>query len=185
MQTSPYWKWDGDLPEAVLALLDADLAKAIADNPAQGTVGTAGNLEVHLERRDVCISFAPVSYWFTGVLAHYASLANSVAQWRRTVTGTEQLQFTKYTEGQHYDWHSDIAPGDVSPVRRKLSVVCLLSDPSEFEGGSLEIEGVEIEGGLKRGSVIVFPSEYRHRVTPVTKGIRRTLVLWLSGPYNP
>jgi PKHD-type hydroxylase len=33
----------------------------------------------------------------------------------------------------------------------------------------------------KKGSVILFPSFTMHRVTPVTKGVRRSLVLWVGG----
>jgi PKHD-type hydroxylase len=67
---------------------------------------------------------------------------------------------------------------------RKLSVVLQLSDPSEYEGGDLEIMNCSEPTQVKKekGLVTAFPSFMLHRVTPVTKGIRRTLVVWLTGP---
>ena len=95
---------------------------------------------------------------------------------------TEHIQYTVYKsedEG-YYDWHVDMGP---NKARRKLSLVCQLSDPSEYEGGELQIHTGNISVGEKeKGTVILFPSYLLHRVTPVTKGIRRSLVLWIEGP---
>ena len=95
---------------------------------------------------------------------------------------TEQIQYTVYNaEDQgYYDWHIDMGPGK---ARRKLSLVCQLSDPSEYEGGELQINtGNIIVPEKEKGTVILFPSYLLHRVTPVTKGTRRSLVLWIEGP---
>ena len=93
----------------------------------------------------------------------------------------ELIQYSVYTseDAGFYDWHVDM--GAVN--NRKLSLVCHLSDPSEYEGGELQINNGKIstvENDM--GKVIIFPSFLLHRVTPVTKGIRRTLVLWVNGP---
>ena len=94
----------------------------------------------------------------------------------------EQIQYTVYTsedEG-HYDWHIDMGP---NKANRKLSLVCQLSDPSEYEGGELQINtGNVMVVEKEQGTVILFPSFLLHRVTPVTKGVRRSLVLWIEGP---
>lgn len=95
----------------------------------------------------------------------------------------EDFQYTVYDAyGDHYTWHMD--KGRSSTVPRKLSLVLQLSDPSEYEGGDLEIftttSPVTLE--KKKGILHAFPSFVMHRVTPVTKGIRRTLVIWVSGP---
>jgi PKHD-type hydroxylase len=96
----------------------------------------------------------------------------------------EHLQYTVYDgKEDHYTWHLDRG-GSTSNTPRKLSLVLQLSDPSEYEGGDLEIfdapEPTKIE--KQKGLVVAFPSFVLHRVTPVTKGIRRTLVVWLTGP---
>ena len=59
-----------------------------------------------------------------------------------------------------------------------------LTDPAEYEGGDLEImSGAETDVVLKqRGLITVFPSYILHRVSPVTKGTRKTIVVWACGP---
>lgn len=68
---------------------------------------------------------------------------------------------------------------------RKLSFSVLLSDPSEFEGGDLLLyvgsKPYVIE--KKKGMITFFPSNVLHEVTPVTKGVRRSIVSWVHGPY--
>jgi len=95
----------------------------------------------------------------------------------------EHLQYTVYRDkGDHYDWHLDRGNANMAP--RKLSLSLQLSDPSEYEGGDLEIftatQPLKME--KKKGLLVAFPSFTLHRVTPVTSGVRRSLVVWLSGP---
>jgi len=93
----------------------------------------------------------------------------------------DSIQYTEYNEsGGHYDWHVDIGP---SIAHRKISIVTQLSDPDEYEGGDLQIwAGGEYKTVPKsKGGSVVFPSFLMHRVTPVTKGIRKSLVLWVGG----
>ena len=95
---------------------------------------------------------------------------------------TEQAQFTEYPEGGFYDWHMDcdVAMAHEPPVR-KISMTCLLSDPSTFTGGELEFMEKNKIPGLKQGQAIFFASFLRHRVAPVKKGIRMSLVMWFGG----
>jgi PKHD-type hydroxylase len=95
-----------------------------------------------------------------------------------------QLGIYKATDQGHYDWHIDSSPTDLY-APRKLSMSLLLSDSSEFEGGELQVKTCndEIQTlGMVKGRAWFFPSYTLHRVTPVTKGIRRSLVLWVGGP---
>jgi PKHD-type hydroxylase len=119
-------------------------------------------------------------------------LANAVAEVNRRffhldITGFhEPMQLGLYTEAQkgHYDWHSDASPSDAH-VPRKLSLSMLLSDPSEFEGGEFQVKTHSDAAQTlecKRGRAWFFPSYTLHRVAPVTKGVRRSLVLWVGGP---
>jgi PKHD-type hydroxylase len=98
----------------------------------------------------------------------------------------DNVQYTEYhaNEEGHYNWHQDLGPGWLS--RRKISVTVQLSDPSEYEGGELEYwKGGPIEYADKapkgKGVVFIFPSYMMHRVSPVTKGVRRSFVLWVGG----
>ena len=95
---------------------------------------------------------------------------------------TELAQYTEYPEGGFYDWHVDNYDNcQHEPPVRKISMTCLLSPENEFEGGDLELvkEGQAIK--LKQGQAAFFASFIRHRVAPVTKGVRRSLVMWFGG----
>jgi PKHD-type hydroxylase len=96
---------------------------------------------------------------------------------------TEPAQYTEYPAGGFYDWHMD---SDVDfkhePTVRKISMTCLLSHESEFEGGGLELMSDGKIARPKQGQAIFFASFIRHRVIPITKGIRKSLVMWFGGP---
>ena len=91
-------------------------------------------------------------------------------------------QYTEYPEGGFYDWHVD---NDVNmqhePPVRKISMTCLLSPESEFEGGDLELMKEGKVAKIKQGQAVFFASFIRHRVKPVTKGNRKSLVMWFGG----
>jgi PKHD-type hydroxylase len=94
----------------------------------------------------------------------------------------EGLQFTEYVAPDgHYDFHVDKI---YNQVIRKLSIVLQLTDPETYTGGDFEFnDGPVIEKlSRKKGTLLAFPSYYLHRVTPVTSGIRHSLVGWVSGP---
>ena len=95
-----------------------------------------------------------------------------------------QLGLCTGEQQSHYKWHTDSSAKDLN-VPRKLSMVLLLSDPSEFEGGQLEIKATNDEPIIleqKKGRAWFFPSYVLHRVTPVIRGTRRSMVLWVGGP---
>ena len=95
---------------------------------------------------------------------------------------TEQAQYTEYPEGGFYDWHvdNDIDCHHEPPVR-KISMTLLLSPENEFEGGDLELVKEGQPAKLKQGHAIFFASFIRHRVTPVIRGNRKSLVMWFGG----
>ena len=96
---------------------------------------------------------------------------------------TEPGQFTHYLTGGFYEWHMDNdVQGKYQQPVRKISMTLLLSDPSTFEGGELEIMSKGKTAKLKQGQAIFFASWLQHRVTPVTKGERYSLVMWFGGP---
>jgi PKHD-type hydroxylase len=99
------------------------------------------------------------------------------------VNGLENFQYTLYhgSEGGHYDWHIDY--GGHNPRPRKISISLQLSDPSQYEGCELQLQaGNKTDIAPKtRGTLIAFPSFFLHRVTPVTSGTRKSLVVWAAG----
>ena len=106
----------------------------------------------------------------------------------------QPIQFARYQNGGHYVWHQD-ASGKIENTNdvRKLSLTMSLTDPATYEGGLLEFFNGEkpLEDGKHnisedvkaQGSVIVFDSYDWHRVTPVTKGVRYSVVCWTVGPH--
>tara|TARA_R100000008_G_scaffold79663_1_gene61528 strand:- start:165 stop:743 length:579 start_codon:yes stop_codon:yes gene_type:complete len=96
---------------------------------------------------------------------------------------TELAQYTEYPEGGFYDWHidNDVECSKEPPVR-KISMTCLLSPESEFEGGDLELISEGKATKIKQGYAIFFASFIRHRVKPVIRGNRKSLVMWFGGP---
>ena len=95
---------------------------------------------------------------------------------------TEQAQFTEYPEGGFYDWHmdTDVTMTHEPPVR-KISMTLLLSPENQFEGGDLELMAPGKRVKLKQGHAIVFASFLHHRVAPVIRGVRQSLVMWFGG----
>ena len=95
---------------------------------------------------------------------------------------TEMAQYTEYPEGGFYDWHIDSDTHFAhEPSVRKISMTLLLSPDNEFEGGDLEIMKEGQAAKLKQGHAIFFASFIRHRVTPVIRGNRKSLVMWFGG----
>ena len=95
---------------------------------------------------------------------------------------TEMAQVTEYLKGEYYNWHTDTAINmSLEPPVRKLSMTLLLNDPSEFEGGELQIAGANTSPIMKQGHATIFASFLQHTVTPVTRGVRRSLVMWFGG----
>jgi PKHD-type hydroxylase len=95
-----------------------------------------------------------------------------------------QLSLYLGSEQGHYNWHIDMSE-KTNSVPRKLSMSILLSDPADFQGGELQVkpsndEPINVEQA--KGRAWFFPSYMLHRVAPVTKGVRQSLVLWVGGP---
>jgi PKHD-type hydroxylase len=130
--------------------------------------------------------------WLYKRLIGFAEEANNNLWQFDLHSAPEQIQYTEYYahENGHYDWHQDIGPGEL-PSRRKVSITIQLSDSDEYEGGELQITSggdTSNDWGATtcprgRGVAVLFPSYMMHRVSPVTKGTRRSLVLWVGGSH--
>jgi len=124
--------------------------------------------------------------WLYDRMSNMAITANAEMYRFNLYSVQDSIQYTIYdsSEEGHYGAHIDIGPGTAS--LRKISVVTQLSKPDEYEGGDLQIlmgedNWVNVPRGL--GLTVCFPSFLYHRVTPVTKGIRKSLVLWVGGEH--
>lgn len=122
--------------------------------------------------------------WIRDLLYEYVKQANRNA-FNVKVDNIADIQYTEYhaSEGGHYDWHQDSFWTEEKPYDRKLSVTVQLSNPNEYEGGEFEFDEIENPKNSKqKGTVLIFPSYIRHRVKPITKGVRKSLVAWFEGP---
>lgn len=122
------------------------------------------------------------SIWLYDKISDMVMEANDT-MWKFDLLGYhDSFQYTTYYGGGgHYDWHTDVGPG---MANRKISVVVQLSDPSEYTGGDLNLNGGSgiIAAPKEKNTVIIFPSFVLHRVTPVMTGKRTSLVTWIAGP---
>ena len=136
--------------------------------------------------------------WIYDTIWPWMEGANEQAGWKYDITGSEVMQITRYKKGEFYYFHKDGRGDHVSAYNqpdnkfthgnvRKLSMTVLLND--NYEGGEFQFatynkEECEIHTPEfnKTGMIIMFASDVEHRVAPVTKGIRYSLVVWFLGP---
>jgi PKHD-type hydroxylase len=162
----------------------------------EGVTGIKGEVSNNKKLRDSSICFID-DPWIYRLIMPYVQVANKNAGWNFQWDHTESIQFTKYKLNQHYSWHTDSHtepyddPGKINHGKlRKLSCCVALNNSTDYKGGELEIASDDKEGNkvpLKceaikyQGSIVVFPSFMWHRVTPVTEGLRYSLVTWSIG----
>ena len=185
--TEPRWK--SLIVETTTPLFTPEQCKIIIEaghkQPREdGQVGGGKGGQVDTKTRLSHISWIP----FNVLPEMYKTLERVMLQTNGNHFGfegmqiTEPAQFTEYSNGGFYDWHidSDVNCANEPPVR-KISMTCLLSNENEFEGGGLELMSEGKFARPKQGHAIFFASFIRHRVVPVTKGTRRSLVMWFGG----
>lgn len=129
--------------------------------------------------------------WIYKLIKPAIFLANKNANWNFKIDFFESCQFTIYKEDNYYQWHRD-SLSDSADKDRKISASLLLNNPHEYEGGEFEfkyqtnpkadVKKESVRDSLSKGTLIVFPSFLYHRVKPVTKGTRHSLVIWSQGP---
>ena len=166
-------------------LSDGVVGKIKSETPKINDV--TQNFKLDVEYRRSKISWVPKIEKFKWLYEKLGIMTNEANEnlWNFDIVGmSEPIQYTEYDKSYkgYYDWHMDIGNGDIS--KRKISFTIQLSEPWEYEGGELQfmISKDIITFAKERGSVICFPSFFMHRVRPVTKGNRKSLVLWISGP---
>jgi len=181
-------KWKSYVVETIGPIFTAKLCKEIIDlsstlKKEQGTINRKEVRDYDKNHRHSTISWIA----FNKMQPMYDDLIYLIQKINRNHFGfsniqiTEKAQVSEYSKGQFYHWHTDnTIDMDTEPPVRKLSMTLLLNDPSEFEGGNLEIAGKKMSH-MKQGHAAIFASFLQHRVTPVTKGVRKSLVVWFNG----
>lgn len=184
--TEPKWKrWvvetTGPIFTPKLCQEIIDLGKTLPQE--KGTVYEGNNPNPALARKST-VSWLS----FDKMQPMYDDINNFIQKTNRNHFGfgdiqiRERAQITEYIKGGYYNWHTDTSLDMSSePPVRKLSMTLLLNDPSEFEGGELQIAGTKNTKLMKQGHATIFASFLQHTVTPVTRGVRRSLVMWFGG----
>jgi PKHD-type hydroxylase len=145
------------------------------------TVGNDENADQIRKSKVKWIHHDEHSSWLYDRIQTMVLEANQVFQFQLNSI-IDSIQYTEYyNNGGHYGWHMDIGPHPIN--HRKISVTIQLSNPDEYEGGDLELwTGVgQVLAPRSQGCAVLFPSFMHHRITPVTKGTRKSLVLWIGG----
>ncbi len=157
---------------------------------APARVGLAAVEDSDVRRAAVCeLELGDDTAWIYDRIASYVELANATV-FRFDLVGFEgAFQYVEYGPDQFFEWHQDAGPG--ATAQRKLAAVCMLSRADEYDGGELEFpvglldpvpEVAELVSKRMQGALVLFPGYQLHRVTPVTRGLRRSLIAWINGP---
>jgi len=180
-------------------VLSSEFCNKVIEQGNQQVIQNAKVADSNLQKiRNSSIAWMQDS-WLYETIEPFIQEANIRAEWNFDWIGSETCQFTVYKEQQHYGWHQDSLhqpydkPGTPEHnTIRKLSVTVALEDGNNYEGGDLQFDlrnredsqsvVLTAEQARLKGSIIVFPSFVWHRVTPVTKGTRYSLVIWSIGP---
>jgi predicted 2-oxoglutarate/Fe(II)-dependent dioxygenase YbiX len=175
-----YWHFlDAMTPEACKKLIESLEAQAQGEDAGLG-MGVTGVINKKI--RDVKRVNLP-SYRGIGATMVGLGMAANHQAWKFDVTHSNQTDYLKYDVDGHYHAHVDtfIKPSDAEC--RKLTILMFLND--NFEGGKLFLQNghEKIYPPQAPGTCLVFPSFLMHGVEPVTKGIRRSIVTWLVGPW--
>ena len=193
-----------DIPKDIVEIIDRDVSEKFDEQMADSRLhGDALNKE----KRNSQNAWIPTSHWVGGFIWHYIQRANreNFLYDLRCIDG-ESMQYTKYEEGQFYNWHNDAGllsqykPEAVGnridglandflnenvEMVRKLSFAIQLSDPEDYEGGNVQLmdeQGRCYFAPRHRGCIVLFDSRTMHRVLPVKKGVRKSIVGWTLGP---
>lgn len=185
-----------EIPEDIVNILVKDLEKI-----EKNFSGASTKSGIDLERRDSSVTWISENHWIGGFLWHYINLANR-DNFGYELTGWDQgsLQYTKYEEGQYYNWHKDDGMANMfkpsgnleedfikknSSLIRKLSITLQLSTHEDYKGGEvqfLEDNRKTFFAPKNKGTVIVFDSRLPHRCKKIISGERRSIVGWVVGP---
>ena len=172
------------LPDYLIDFIERRVADIEEDEWESAETGNDVTGGENPDTRECEISWIPEIDWVSTIFNHYFHIANREI-WEYDLTEIESVQVTKYDKNHFYGWHSDYGTSSNKQVTRKLSMSIILSDPEDYSGGKLQF--IDYMGKVQsitkeRGTVIVFDSRTPHRVTPILRGQRLSLVSWMSGP---
>jgi PKHD-type hydroxylase len=180
----PYaWMQNVFTPEELDLIIDIGKSLPLVNggvNDANTPASTA------VRRSKIAWIYPEVSNTFIFVKLTDALLRINDTFFNYDLTELEDLQFTEYDSSYEGMYRNHTDDGYDTEKYRKLSFTLQLSDPTDYEGGDLQLYRWKLDQPnvvkKERGLLSVFTSSTIHEVTPVTKGTRYTLVGWANGP---
>ena len=194
MAFQSFW-YQTKLPIDIIDIIEQDVSFYDSLKTQSVLVGDV----INQNKRNSENTWIPTSHWIGGFMWHYIQRANRENfLYDLTAIDNESMQYTFYNVGQFYDWHTDSSlsshkhPENYEQALhpsteyvRKLSVILQLSDEKDYQGGNIELvsdEGETYTAPTEKGTIIMFDSRTKHRVTEVTNGTRKSIVAWVVGP---
>ena len=179
MKLEPCWQWGkGEIPDHICDYIVNNIDGELYE---KGVTGFDRDINL---KRNVNVQFNNIN-WINALLQGYIRYANfENFNYDLSDEDKEPMQISRYSEGEYYKEHRDYSNiRESNSFTRKLSVTVQLSDENDYQGGDLIFYHGSDKNKAPRGkgSVIVFDSRLYHEVTPVTKGVRYSLVKWYHG----
>ncbi len=184
----PFCYWNNAFSDQELSNIEALMNKTpLVESKVSG--GSNGQVATEIRRSKVSFHTAcDENFWIFDRINGIVDNLNS-RFYNFDINGYDNFQYSEYHSENKgaYDWHMDTYIG-LMPEQdfetRKLSLVLWLND--DYDGGDFEITYLSFKEPLlipkEKGKLILFPSFLFHRVTPVTSGVRKSLVSWITGP---
>lgn len=187
-------KWvQSELPANLIKEAVREFDNKLTDNLSPATIADAnyeGGGYINTKQRDAKTAWITDTHWMSGVILNALNIINQENFQFDLFHGFSghSTQYTVYGKDNFFKWHCDddiYVPKPNPSIIRKLSVSLQLSEPDEYEGGELQLQdttGRVYTAPKERGLIIVFDSRARHRVRPIKRGVRKSLVGWVNGP---
>ena len=150
--------------------------------PTQATL----NGKVETESRSCKTAWLPYDdehAWLYGRLYDLVCVVNEHGYFFDPIDFVEPIMYCEYDVDDHYGWHTDLASHPPFSSR-KLAITVQLSASDDYRGGTLEFAvtpETTYTVSRAKGSVLIYPTYIAHRIQPVTKGKRKSLVFWVGG----
>lgn len=174
-----WWSWQSELPVSICEAIITEGKKLESTSGKVGGGSDNSEGSVDEKTRKSKVSFFDANNWISAICWKYMEIANRNSGWNFSISGQQSPQFTIYDNDEFYDFHED-SSGFQNDMR-KLSMSISITNPDDYEGGNFEFENGIVPDSRLQGSIVVFPSFIKHRVSPVTKGTRYSLVNWFTG----
>jgi PKHD-type hydroxylase len=172
------------VPQALSAEEMAQVRRIIAPGPWVDGNETSG-FQAALAKDNLQLARGSAAEREAGALVAAALRRNPLFQSAALPAALHPPMFNRYGPGKRFDSHVDNAirfgPGG-DRIRADLSATLFLTDPDDYEGGDLVVEDTfgTHEVRLPAGDLVLYPSSSLHRVEPIIRGERTSVILWIQ-----